>query len=229
MRAIAIIPARGGSKRLPRKNVAPLLGRPLIAYTIDAARRSGCFEHVVVSTEDDEIARVAEAAGATIFRRDPSLATDTATMAEVCAAVLREAERRFGALPEAFCCLLATSALRTAEDIVACRALLSSDCDFVMAVTEFAKTPLQALEATGDSYLRLRWPELANLRPDERPRLLVDNGSTYWCRTEPFLAAGDFYGPTLRGFAMPRERSVDIDTAEDFALLEFYARWHADG
>src|ERR1700686_1928854 len=84
MSAVAIIPARGGSKRLPRKNIIDFLGKPIIGYTIDAALQSGCFERVVVSTEDDEIAGVAEACGASVDRRAPALATDSAGVVDVC-------------------------------------------------------------------------------------------------------------------------------------------------
>lgn len=216
---VAVVPARGGSKRLPRKNVADLLGRPLLTWTVEAALESGCFERVIVSTEDSAIAEVARAAGAEVLARPDALAGDRATMAQVCLHALDVLEAE-GALPPAFCCLLATAALRRGEDIRAARArLVPGAADFVMATSEYSKSPLQALREDADGHLRLMWPELADLRPAERPRLVVDNGSTYWCRTDAFRRERTFYGSTLVGHPMPRERSIDVDTLDDLELL----------
>ena len=217
--AVAIIPARGGSKRVPRKNILHVNGRPLIAYTIDAALKSECFAEVVVSTEDAEIAAISEAAGAVVQRRDARLASDTATMVDVCCDALGRLDRQ----PQRFACLLATAALRTADDIRSAAAMLvPSRCDFVMAVTEYEKSPLQALVEQSDGSLRLMWPDLIDLPRTEAPKLVVDNGSIYWCRTAAFLAERTFYGRSLQGYRMPRERSVDVDTATDLALLVHY-------
>ncbi len=216
---VAIVPARGGSKRLPRKNVADLLGRPLLAWTVEAALESGCFARVIVSTEDAAIAEIARAAGAEVLARPDPLAGDRATMAQVCLHALDFLEAE-GALPPAFCCLLATAALRRGADIRAARArLVPGAAEFVMATTEYAKNPLQALREDADGHLRLMWPELVDLPREERPRLVVDNGSTYWCRTDAFRRERTFYGSTLVGHPMPRERSIDIDTIEDLDLL----------
>ena len=129
-RRLAIIPARGGSKRLPRKNILPFLGRPIIAHTIEAATESGCFTRILVSTEDEEIADAARAAGADIQQRDPSLATDAATLTDVCLDILAS-EERAGRAFDTFACLYATAPLRRAEDIVAVTALAErTDIDF---------------------------------------------------------------------------------------------------
>jgi CMP-N-acetylneuraminic acid synthetase len=220
--AIAVIPARGGSKRLKRKNIVPLGGRPIIAYTLEAAFRSDCFDEVIVSTEDAEIAEIATREGATAMDRAAELAADNATMVDVCCDVLRRIASR-GAPPARFACLLATAALRTADDIRRVRDLLRpGTCDFAMAVTEYEKSPLQALVEREDGALRLMWPALADVPRTEAPKLLVDNGSTYWCRTESFLGERTFYGHNLRGCMMPRERSVDVDTAADLSLLTYF-------
>jgi pseudaminic acid cytidylyltransferase len=217
--AVAIIPARGGSKRLPRKNVALLAGRPLITYTIESAFGSGLFTRVIVSTEDPEIAAVAAQAGAQVDARPAALASDTAGVVDVCCDLLG----RLSESAATFCCLYATAALRRPDDIRAARELLDPGrCDFVMAVTEYAKTPLQALAETGDGRLRLMWPDLVDLPREKRPRLWVDNGSTYWCTTGAFLDARTFYGPNLRGYPMPRARSVDVDTPDDLELLAYH-------
>lgn len=224
--AIAIIPARGGSKRLPRKNVLPLFGRPILAYTVEAALRSGLFARVIVSTEDEEIAAAGRAAGAEILGRADALAGDRARIVDVCRDVL-ERTAAGGAPADRFCCLLPTAALRDADDIAgAARLLVPGTADFVMGVCDYAKTPLQALRRAADGSLSLMWPELANTPRQEQPALVVDNGSLYWCTTRAFLDFGDFYGPGLRGYPMPRWKSVDVDTDEDWQLLELYAARH---
>src|SRR6266849_842542 len=134
---LAIIPARAGSKRLPRKNLLPFRGRPMLAYTIEAARDSRCFDRVVVSTEDDEIAGVARTAGAAVFKRSPELATDTARVTDVCLDVLA-GEERAGRSYDVFACLHATAPLRRAEDIVAVVSLIECGAEFAMAVTTYA-------------------------------------------------------------------------------------------
>jgi N-acylneuraminate cytidylyltransferase len=219
--AIAIIPARGGSKRVPRKNVMPIGGRPLIAYTIDAALQSGCFSQVIVSTEDAEIAAVAAGCGATVHPRPEALGADTATVVQVCTDVLETRRADMGRLPETFCCLYATAALRTAEDIRACRALLEPGvCNYAVALTRYWQNPLQAVVREADGSLRYLWPELVDLRPWQRPDLYVDSGSLYWAVTERFLKDQDFLGPGLRGYTLPRLRAIDIDEPDDVALME---------
>jgi pseudaminic acid cytidylyltransferase len=221
--SIAIIPARGGSKRLPRKNITLLRGRPVITYTISAALESKAFSRTVVSTEDAEIAEIAESAGAEVHPRPRELARDDIGVVEVCVDVLK----RFGGegvFPASFCCLYATAALRTAEDIVRAKSLLEPGaCDFVMGVTEYHATPYHALVSDKNGYLKLMWPDLAEKSRQQRPPVVVDNGSVYWCVTGSFLKHQTFYGPTLRGYTMPRSRSVDLDTVEDLESMEFYA------
>jgi pseudaminic acid cytidylyltransferase len=222
-RRLAIIPARGGSKRLPRKNILPFLGRPIIAHTIDAAASSGCFARVVVSTEDAEIAEAARAAGADIHRRDPALATDAATLTEVCLDILAS-EERDGRTYDTFACLYATAPLRRADDIAAVVALAEQpDTDFALAVTAYALPPHQALRLGEDGGLAPMWPDLVNLRADKIGRLVVDNGSTNVAKVAAFRQHRTFYGPRLAGHLMPRERSVDIDEQSDYDLACWYS------
>lgn len=220
---LAIIPARGGSKRLPRKNVLPFLGRPIIAHTIDAAIASGCFTRVLVSTEDAAIADAAQAAGADIHRRDPALATDSATLTEVCLDIL-DSEERAGRAYETFACLYATAPLRRADDIAAVIALAErSDADFALAVTSYPLPPHQALRITAGGALAPMWPDLVNLRADKIGQLVVDNGSTNAAKVSAFRTQRTFYGARLSGHVMPRERSVDIDEQADYDLACWYA------
>jgi len=224
MAAVAVIPARGGSKRLPRKNIADFLGRPIISYTIEAAHQSGCFSRVVVSTEDAEIAEVARQFGADVDLRAPHLASDTATVHAVCMAFL-EAEQGQGRKWDRLCCLYATAPLRTAEDIRATMALLEPGiCDFAMGVSSYDKQPHQALKLLPGNVLVPMWPELLKFRASDLPPLRASNGTTYAVDCEAFRQHGNFYGPNLRGHDMARDHAVDIDTAEDLEFARLIAR-----
>lgn len=223
MDAIAIIPARGGSKRLPRKNVVDFLGRPIIAYTIDAAIRSGCFARIVASTEDDEIAATARDIGAAVDRRSPALATDTSTVVEVCLDFL-DREAKAGRSWPVMACLYATAPMRTAHDIRATVSLLEPGaCDFAMAVTSYDFAPHEALKFAADGRLTPMFPHLVETRASDLPALRVDNGSTYAVNVAAFRRLRTFYGPNLCGHDMPRMRSFDIDTQDDLDQ----ARWAA--
>jgi pseudaminic acid cytidylyltransferase len=222
MQAVAIIPARGGSKRLPRKNILDFHGRPMIAYTIEAARQSGCFQRVVVSTEDREIAEIARACGAELNARDPSLATDSVTVDTVCLDFL-ERERSAGRAWSHLACLYATAPLRTADDIKGVMSLLRNDCDFAMGVSPYESQPHIALKLMPDHRLVPMWPDLIEYRLSDFPPLRRANGTVYAVGCEAFRRHKTFYGPGLRGYDMPRSRAVDIDTAEDLD----YALWLA--
>lgn len=216
--SIAVIPARGGSKRLPRKNIIAFLGKPIIAYTIEAALACGLFDRVIVSTEDAEIATVAKQFGAWVLDRPQSLATDTATVVDVCLDLL-DREEKAGQHYTTMCCLYATSPLRNVQDIRDTMNLVTSgQCDFAMAITEYSLPPHQALRIGRLGFLEPMWPQLVHLRSQEVGPLYVDCGSTYVVSVPKFRELRTFYGPGLRGHILPRDRSVDIDVQED---LEF--------
>ncbi len=223
MRRIAIIPARGGSKRLPRKNIADFYGKPIIAHTIEAALESKLFESVIVSTEDDEIATISHTYGAEVHRRDASLASDSAKVVDVCLALLAEKEKRSDKY-DVMCCLLATSPLRNASHIKEAYQLFEAHGRrFVMAVTQFSKSPWQALRINENGSLSPMWSEWVNIRSQDRPQLLVDNGSTYIVDVDAFRVQKSFYGEGLRGYVMAPEYSVDIDEPADLGLAKYYA------
>jgi pseudaminic acid cytidylyltransferase len=224
--AIAIIPARGGSKRLPRKNILDFLGRPIIAYTIDAAHCSERFERVVVSTEDAEIATVAERCGAVVAWRSPELSSDSAGVVDVCLDFLGR-ERSAGRSWKTMGCLYATAPLRTVDDIRATMDLLQPGvCAFAMAVTAYDLQPQLALKYGRDHRLDPMWPDLIDRRASDLPPFRISNGSTYAVDAAAFSRHRTFYGPGLRGHDMPRDRSIDIDTPYDFDLAVWTARAH---
>lgn len=224
MRGVCIIPARGGSKRLPRKNIADFLGKPILAYTVEAARASAVFSRVVVSSEDHEIREVARRAGAEVHERTSALATDGARLTDVCLEFLAE-EESAGRAWDFFGCLLATAPMRTADDVRRAHALIEPGvCDFAMAVTTYSLPPLQALRTNEGGFLRPMWPDLVNLRADEAPALYVDNGSTYLALVSAFRKERTFYGSRMRGHVMPRGRSIDIDEPHDLELARMLAQ-----
>jgi CMP-N-acetylneuraminic acid synthetase len=220
---LAVIPARGGSKRLPRKNVIDFLGRPIIAYTIDAAVGAGVFDRVLVSTEDEEIARIVRDLGGEVDRRPAELGGDEVGVAAVC----RELVGRLAAAGDTYetlSVLYATAPLRTAEDVRSTWSLLQPGiCDYAMAVTEFSQPVHQALTEADDGRLESVFPELVTRRRSDVRRYLAGNGSTYCVSLDSFLETGSFYGPGLRGHVMPAARSIDIDTREDYELALFRA------
>jgi CMP-N-acetylneuraminic acid synthetase len=195
----------------------------MVAHTIEAAREAGLFDRVVVSTECAEIAAVARQYGVTVSDRPAALARDDARVVDVCLDLL-ECEAGEGRSYELLCCLYATAPLRGAEDIRATVRLVEPGrCDFAMAVTDYDLPPHQALRVTESGTLEPMWPDLIARRSQEIGRLLVDNGSTYVAAVGAFCQYRTFYGPGLRGHVMPRNRSVDIDVADDLEMALYFA------
>ena len=220
---LCIIPARGGSKRIPRKNVVSLCGKPVIAYTIEAAKNSGLFEDIVVSTEDTEIASVSEKCGATVLERIPELASDKARVIDVCLDVVKQYEKN-GKQFDYVCILLPTSPLRIPRDITgAFKKLTESDGNAVMAITNYETPPFWALNEEG-GFLKLFFGEKYNLRSQDLPEVYVDNGAVYIFRTETLKKEKNFYCSKLVGYKMPRERSLDIDEEISLKIAEYFLK-----
>lgn len=220
-RHLAVIPARGGSKRLPRKNVIDFLGKPIIHYTIEAAHAARIFDRVLVSTEDAEIAAIAKRAGAEIDPRPAALATDDATIAQLCLELLDRLERS-GEQYETLSVLYATAPLRVADDVRATWQLLSPRrCDFAMAITEFQQPVHQALQTDG-KILNPVFPDSVRRRTSSMGAYYAGNGSTYSVNVAAFQKNPSFYGTPLCGHVMPIQRSIDINTIEDLRLAQFY-------
>lgn len=220
MKAIAFIPARGGSKRLPRKNIADFLGKPIIAWTIEAALKTAIFEKVIVSTDDEEISDISRRYGAETEWRRPEMALDHVSTIDLWLDYL---ENNPGW--DVFSCLYATAPLRTAEDIKKTVALLEPGvCDFAVAVTHFDLPVHQALWRGADGNLRPVLPDLVEKQSNDIQEIVVDNGSTYALNTRAFLERRKFFGGNLRAYVMPRERSQDIDEAVDLDLARFFGK-----
>jgi N-acylneuraminate cytidylyltransferase len=218
---IAVIPARGGSKRIPRKNVKPFCGRPMIAWPIAAARESGCFDHIIVSTDDDEIARVALECGAEVpFSRPEELSDDFTATRPVVIHAIREAEKRWG--PAEFtCCMYATSPFMTAADIRnGLDVLMGSDADFAFAVTTFSYPIQRALKRTAGNRVAMFQPEHRLTRSQDLEEAYHDAGQFYWGRTRAFLEDRQTFSDSAIPIVLPRSRVQDIDTLEDWRRAE---------
>ena len=214
MRA-AIIPARGGSKRVPRKNVAEIGGRPMLAHPICCAIESGLFDAVYVSTEDAEIAEVARQWNASLIERSPEIAQDRSTVVQVCLHALDEMERRKRPV-DLFCCIYATAIFIEPDDLRNSLAMIEDEpeCDVVMGVSEYDIHPVKALKREGGYWTRM-WPEYGRMQSQFYPNLVASNGTFYWARTETFRADPTFYAKRLKCYEIPRSRAVDIDTLDD--------------
>jgi pseudaminic acid cytidylyltransferase len=213
MSTVALIPARGGSKRLPRKNILEVGGVPMLAYPILTARASGLFEHIYVSTEDEEIAEIAQQHGAEVIRRPSQIAEDRSTVVQVCLHAL-EVHPDI----DLMCCIYATAVLLTPETLVGAHTLLCEkpEADFVMGVSEYEHPPVQALKADDNGYLSYMWPEWRGIQSQLQPHLVVSNGTFYWARRNALFEEKTFYGRRLKGSVVPTEQASDIDTQNGY-------------
>ena len=217
MKILALIPARGGSKGIPRKNIKNIAGKPLIVWTIEAALRSSRIDAVVVSTDDEEIATVALQAGAQVpFMRPAALASDTATgMAPVLHAL--------DALPQfdAVLMLQPTSPLRSTEDIDTCLALAHArQAPAVVSVSEPDSHPYWTYRIADDLAMQPMVDAPLVTRRQDLPKAGALNGAMYFARADWLREHGAFVGPGTLAYMMPRERSVDLDTPFDWKFAE---------
>lgn len=221
---IAVIPARGGSKRIPRKNILPFGGKPMIAYAIAAAHESGLFEQVVVSTDDDEIADVALQYGATVpFRRPKELADDQT----VTVPVIGHAAQWFldqGQEPAAVCCIYPCVPLLRAQDLRGAHALfLQRQADYVYPVVAFHSSPWRAMTKPEGGPMTFVYPEYELTRTQDLPKCFFDAGQFYWGRTSAWTSGMRMHS-NGHGYEIEGHRVVDIDTPEDWLRAELIAR-----
>lgn len=217
---IAIIPARGGSKRIPRKNVRDFCGRPMIAWPIAAAASSGLFDRILVSTEDADIADFAQAAGAEApFVRPAELADDHSGTTDVVVHALSWAIEQGWAV-EAACCIYATAAFLSPDDLAATRRLLSPDIDYAFAAVRYGHPPQRGFLGKPGGSPELLQPEYQDTRTQDLPPVYHDSGQFYWGQRDAWLEHRPFFGPRTRFVELPEWRAVDIDREEDWARAE---------
>ncbi len=210
MSSVCIIPARGGSKRLPHKNKLPFLGDPIISRPIKAALQSKVFDKVIVTSDDDTILSIADNWGASILLRPEELATDEISELESCMHVLKSLET----LPDYFCVLYPCAVFITPEDIsCSLDKMIVSEADVCMGVTKLSPHPYQTLIKDGEFY-KLKFPKLNDTK---YPDTYASNGSLYWFKTLSFMEKPTYYPDKLDVY---ETYSVDINTAEDFRKAE---------
>lgn len=213
---IAIIPARGGSKRLPRKNILPLDGKPLLQIVIENLHRTNVFDQIIVSTEDEEIANIAKENYAYIVNRPIALAQDKSSVVDVCIDILGQVTC------DTFCCIYATAALLKPDTIQATYKEFKHDleCQVLMGVSHYNYSPIQALKIDSNGFAKPLLPEYEKLQSQLYPQTRVSNGTFYWARKKSFLEEKTFYAEKLKTHDVPNNQVCDVDTIDDYIRLQ---------
>lgn len=218
--SVCIITARGGSKRIPRKNVREFCGKPMLAYSVETAVASGIFDVVMVSTDDDEIADVARKYGAEVpFMRSEATSNDYATTADV----LREVLSDYGKCGDEFdtmCCLYPTAPFVQVSELKEASAMIEAGASSVIPVTSFDFPPLRGFRVGEDGSLEYAFPELAQTRSQDLPEMVHDCGRFYFAKVASFHETGGFITNNTRFLRIPSRLVQDIDTPEDWELAE---------
>ena len=220
MKSIAIITARGGSKRIPRKNIKEFLGKPIIAYTIEAAIASNMFDQVMVSTDDDEIAEIAKKYGAQVpFMRSDKTSNDFATTADVLNEVIDE-YKKLGESFEYMCCLYPTAPFVTPDAIgQAMKILEDNGADTVLPVVKFSFPPQRGV-IMKDGYLTPKYPECMPMRSQDLEPMYHDAGQFYCMKVSSFVEQGRVVMDKTMPYMQDDMNVQDIDTPEDWAIAE---------
>ena len=219
---LAVIPARGGSKRIPRKNIKLFCGKPIIEWSIEAAQQSGCFDQVVVSTDDAEIAEVARQCGAQVpFMRPADLSDDqTGTTAVVAHAIGWFSAQ--GKQPEQVCCLYATAPFVSPDDLRrGLDVLTKTGSDYAFSVTSYPFPLQRAIRINEASRVEMFNPEYFNTRSQDLEEAFHDAGQFYWGRANAWSQGRMIFSPAATPVLLPRHRVQDIDTLEDWIRAEW--------
>jgi CMP-N-acetylneuraminic acid synthetase len=218
---VAIIPARGGSKRIPKKNMRAFFGRPMLTYAVSAALNSGLFREVIVSSDDLSVAQIIEPYGAVFALRPPELATDSASLVDVARHVLDSLRSR-GTEPEAFCQCMPNCPLVRSQDIVDLwRQFERGEHRFQISVVPYRGLyPHWAVVSDAENGGRWLFGDNNFVRSQELPQAYCPTGAIWWARTKDFLQQNAFYGSPFALAPMDANRGLDIDDEEDLKLAE---------
>jgi pseudaminic acid cytidylyltransferase len=220
---ICIIPARGGSKRIPRKNIKNFCGKPIIAYSIASALESKIFDHVIVSTDDDEIAKTSIKYGASVpFIRPESLSDDYTTSIDVIEHTHSWVQENFGSV-NLICTLYATAPFTTSKDLLNAyeEILKHQDCQAVFPIVEFDFPIQRAIKLSDDGSIEMFQPENLLTRSQDLEKAYHDAGQFYWMKSE-FIGSGiSLFSDIARTIKIPHYRVQDIDTNDDWIRAEF--------
>ena len=227
---VAVIPARGGSKRIPRKNIKLFNGKPMIAWSIEAAKASGLFDRIIVSTDDAEIAEVARQWGADVpFMRPEAISNDYAGTTPVIAHATQWALDQ-GMDIEAVCCIYATAPFLQVGDLKqGWQALTSGDWDYAFTVTDFAAPIFRAFKQSTGGGIEMFFPEHFSTRSQDLPVALHDAGQFYWGRPAAWLEDKRIFDQRSKPIVIPRWRVQDIDTLDDWDLAEIIYKQLKEG
>lgn len=222
---LAVIPARGGSKRIPRKNIKQFCGKPMMAWSIEAARQSGSFDRIIVSTDDEEIAEIALQYGAEVpFMRSAELSDDYVGTIPVIRHAVETISLQGPAVTQA-CCVYATAPFLSADDLRRGQELLQeTGADYVFSVTSYAFPIQRAICLKEDGHLEMFNPGHFNTRSQDLIEAFHDAGQFYWGRSEAWCEERIIFGARSAPLILPRYRVQDIDSQEDWVRAEWMFR-----
>jgi len=217
---LCIIPARGGSKRIPRKNIKHFKGKPIIAYTIHAALESGLFEEVMLSTDDIEISEIAKTYGATVpFMRSIQNANDFATTVDVILEVINS-YLNIGKKFDNICCIYPTAPFVTSDRLCEGFEMLINGADSVLPVMSFDYPIWRSFKINENKCLEYNWSEFINARSQDLPNAYHDAGQWYWVKTTKLISTRKLIFETTKGLHLSPFEAHDIDTLHDWKLAE---------
>jgi len=226
---IVVIPARGGSKRIPLKNIKPFYGKPMIAWSIEAAKACGLFDHIIVSTDDADIARIAVQYGAEVpFERPAKLSDDFTGTGAVVKHALEWCIENIGPV-DFVCTLYATAPFIKSQDIITGFELLKAgDCQMTFTVTSFPFPIQRAVKIASDGSVSMFQPENFSARSQDLESAYHDAGQLYWATTNAVLQDLSAFSKIAKAQILPRHQVQDIDTQEDWDRAELmYKAWHS--
>ena len=220
MKNLCIIPARGGSKRIPRKNIKPFLGKPIMAYSIEAAIKSGLFDEVMVSTDDEEFADVAKKFGASVpFFRSEATANDYAGTADVIFEVLNEYKKK-GNVFDNFCCLYSTAPFVTPERLNEAFNLLNNKVDASFTLVQYSYPIQRSLRKNADGYVEMNFPQYLGFRSQDLEPIYHDAGQFYFVKTNAFYEEKSLWCKRTAPLVLSELEVQDLDTLTDWQLAE---------
>lgn len=217
---LAVIPARGGSKRIPRKNIKDFCGKPIMVFSIDAALKTNLFDEVMVSTDDEEIAEIAKKYGAVVpFLRNSKTSNDFAILKDVLMEVLAKYEEQEKTFDQ-ICCILPTAPLIEAKDIIVAHQILEQHkCVSVIPVVKYSYTIFRSLKIENGK-LKMNWPENFFKRSQDLPDAYHDSGLFYWYDKKYFTETVSGFGEDSIPYILNEIKVQDIDTIDDWEIAE---------
>lgn len=220
MSMLCIIPARGGSKRIPRKNIKPFMGKPIIAYSIEAALKSGVFDDVMVSTDDEEIAGVARQYGAAVpFLRSAVTSNDYATTVDVLLEVINRYKEQ-GKVFDTICCLYSTAPFVTSERLREASSQISDTIDACFTIVQYSYPIQRSLRINDSDYVEMKYPEHLKSRTQDLEKVYHDAGQFYFVKTDVLIQEKTVWCKRTAPLILSELEVQDLDTLTDWQLAE---------